>query len=157
MLTLKYEIENDPDYVRNLYKAYKLAREKKYVSARHEAAAKALKLKNEKKDVKKGEESNVKGNIVESKPPLPQPTSTANQKGEKTLTIDEFIQKGYLLKALDLPAEGCNTLLTTLLPEDDIPVVPEDRSEVAQVQRALKKVTPRASNKESLSHQDRID
>jgi len=53
------------------------------------------------------------------------------KKEEKTLTIDEFIAKGYLLRALDLPAEGCNTLLTTLLPEDDIPVVPEDRSEAA--------------------------
>ena len=49
VLVLKYQIDNDPDYVRNLYKAYKLARSKKFDQARSEAAAKALKLKNEQK------------------------------------------------------------------------------------------------------------
>ena len=56
VLVLKQQIENDPDYVRNLYKAYKMARSKKFDLARKEAAAKALKLKYEKKDLKKGEE-----------------------------------------------------------------------------------------------------
>ena len=116
-------------------------------------------------DVKKAEDGNngVSTSSLAPKRVDPNEARAARRRKEngapelKPLTIDEFIEKGYLLRALDLPAEGCNTLLTTLLPEDDIPVVPEDRSEAATVQRALKKIVPRASNTASLSHQDRID
>lgn len=62
---------------------------------------------------------------------------------KKVLTIDEFIQQGYLLRALDLPAEGCNTLLSTILPEHDIPIVPSDRGINAQINNALEKIKPR--------------
>ena len=48
-------------------------------------------------------------------------------------------------------------MLTTLLPEDDIPVVPEDRSEAAMVAKTLKKIYPRIDINSSLSHQERID
>lgn len=136
--------------MRNLYKAYKLARAKKFELARRQAAEKALSVKSEEqKDCKKGEAPEDKKHLDPqntNRSKAPESRATAVNKAsdskdqEKTLTIDEFIQKGYLLRALDLPAEGCNTLLTTLLPEDDIPVVPEDRSEAAQVQKALKKI-----------------
>ena len=35
--------------------------------------------------------------------------------------------------------------------------MPEDRSEAAQVQKALKKINPRTNINTSLSHQERID
>ena len=56
ILVVKYQVENDPNYVRNLYKAYKLSRAKKFEFARRQAAEKAMKIKSEEqKDVKKGE------------------------------------------------------------------------------------------------------
>ena len=46
-LKLKAELSDDPNYMRNLFKAYKLARAQKLETAKKEAAAKALDLKKE--------------------------------------------------------------------------------------------------------------
>lgn len=46
-LTIKYEIENDPEYTRNLYQAWKLMREKRIEQARIAATPKS-KVKDEK-------------------------------------------------------------------------------------------------------------
>lgn len=42
-----------------------------------------------------------------------------------------------------MPAEGCNTLLGTILPEHDIPIVPSDRGNAAAVTNAIEKVKKR--------------
>ena len=76
---------------------------------------------------------------------------------KKVLTIDEFIQQGYLLRALDLPAEGCNTLLSTILPEHDIPIVPTDRGINTQINHALDKAKKRQHPTATMSVQDRLN
>ena len=41
------------------------------------------------------------------------PDQKGDYKEKKPLTLDEFIQDGFLLKSLDLPAETCQSILGT--------------------------------------------
>ena len=45
VLSIRYEIDNDPEYVRNLYGAYKKAREARLEQSRREAICKAQGIK----------------------------------------------------------------------------------------------------------------
>jgi hypothetical protein len=93
MLVLKFEIENDPEYTRNLYQAWQVMREKKIQDARAAATGKKVKDEAGNPIVKKQEKAKEK--VYKEGEPRP-------------ITLDEFIQDGYLLKSLDLPTEVCD-------------------------------------------------
>jgi hypothetical protein len=84
-LIIKYEIENDPEYTRNLYQAWKAMKEKKREQARIAAMPKP-KLKDE------------KGNLIKKQdgtsgiPGRDKPKEKVYKEGEpRPITLDEFI------------------------------------------------------------------
>ena len=77
MLVVKFQIENDTEYTRNLYQAWKLMREKKIEDARV-----ATQSKNKVKD--------ENGNVIVKK--QEKPKEKVYKEGEpRPITLDEFI------------------------------------------------------------------
>ncbi len=63
-----------------------------------------------------------KGNLIKKQegtsgiPGREKPKEKVYKEGEpRPITLDEFIQDGYLLKSLDLPTEVCDSILATSL------------------------------------------
>jgi len=134
-LIVKYDIENDPEYTRNLYQAWTYMREKRAADAR-EAAKPKQKIKDE------------KGNLIKKQEPKKE---KVYKEGEpRPITLDEFIQDGYLLKSLDLPTEVCDHILGTSLGNIK-QEIPPPNCPIRHMSNTLGLIKPRADPSMTLS------
>lgn len=93
-------ISNDPHYTRALFQAFKHSRTEKYVQMKRLMAYQQNQLKFEQNCGSIKINSSVKSQIFKTQVKIDAPA-----------TMEEFINEGYLVKALDLPEEYADSIL----------------------------------------------